>query len=280
MSYEVIYDKQFIKVSDDKFVPMILIGSNNCYDYDNRRSRSWWAYSINGSIISTQQEMVEYAKSVRQDIIDSNNARVKDKWFEEYDDKSFGYWSSIAINGSTRNTTYGQFEGIFKTGCNKALTVEQLNSEHVTIIVKNAYCSSSEREKYGIEPFSKSVTSGQELIDAVNECNELYKDTPIQTTIEFGYMPEDRPRMLRKKYFPKVKKEKLRLDLDKYYTILVNGNYLAKHTRNGYNYSYSSPQLKFATRKDAEVSVKKFEKKYPSRDYEVKLIEEKITLLV
>ena len=30
MSYEIIYDKQFIKVSEDKFVPMILTGSNNC----------------------------------------------------------------------------------------------------------------------------------------------------------------------------------------------------------------------------------------------------------
>ena len=102
MSYEIIYDKQFIRVSEDKFVPMILTGSNNCYDYNNRRARSWWAYNINGSVILTQNEMVEYAKSVRQGIIDRNNSRERDEWYEAYDDKSFGYWSSIAINYRNR----------------------------------------------------------------------------------------------------------------------------------------------------------------------------------
>ena len=280
MSYEIIYDKQFIKVSEDKFVPMILTGSNNCYDYNNKRARSWWAYNINESVVLTLDEMIEYTKSVRQDIINRNNEREKDKWFEEYDDKSFGYWSSIAINGSTRNTTYGQFEGIFKTGCSKALTIEQLNLEHVTIIVKNTYYSDKTRREYGIEPFSKSVTSGQELIDAVNECNELFKDTPIGVTVDFGYMSDDKPKLLRKKYFPKPKKQKERIEVDKYYTILVNQKYLSKHTRNGYTYSFYVPQLKFATKCDADSRVKRFESKYPNRDYKVEEVNEKITLMV
>lgn len=284
MSYEIIYDKQFIRVSEDKFVPMILAGSNNCYEWSpnggERRARSWWAYNINGSVILTQQEMVEYAKSVRQGIIDRNTSREKDEWYEEYDDKSFGYWSSIAINGSTRNTTYGQFEGIFKTGCSKSLTIEQLIDENVNVIVKNTYYNSKMKEEYGIEPFSKSVNSGQELIDAVNECNELFKDTPIQATVEFGYMSEDKPKWLRKKYFSKTKKVKQRIEVDKYYTILVNGNYLAKHTRNGYMYSNYSPQLKYVTKKEAERIVNKFESKYPNRDYQTKEINESITLMV
>ena len=284
MSYEIIYDKQFIKVSEDKFVPMILAGSNNCYEWSpnggERRARSWWAYNINGSVILTQQEMVEYAKSVRQGIIDRNTSREKDEWYEEYDDKSFGYWSSIAINGGTRNTTYGQFEGIFKTGCKKALTIEQLMDEQVNVIVKNTYYTEKMKEEYGIEPFSKSVSSGQELIDAVNECNELFKDTPIQATVEFGYMSEDKPKWLRKKYFSSVKKEKERVELDKYYTILVNGNYLAKHTRSGYKYSYYTPQLKFATKREAETNVKKFESRYPNRKYKVEEINERVTMFV
>jgi hypothetical protein len=280
MSYEIIYDKQFIKVSEDKFVPMILTGSNNCYDYNNKRARSWWAYNINESVVLTLDEMIEYTKSVRQDIINRNNEREKDKWFEEYDDKSFGYWSSIAINGSTRNTTYGQFEGIFKIGCSKALTIEQLNLEHVTIIVKNTYYSDKTRREYGIEPFSKSVTSGQELIDAINECNELFKGTSIRATVEFGYMPEDKPKRLRKEYFSKTKKEKLRVDLDKYYTILVEGRYLSKHTSRGYMYSFYSPQLKYATKNEAKKIVNKFESKYPNREYEIKEINERVTLYI
>ena len=211
MSYEIIYDKQFIRVSEDKFVPMILTGSNNCYDYNNRRARSWWAYNINNKVVLTQNEMVEYAKSVRQGIIDRNNSRERDEWYEAYDDKSFGYWSSIAINGSTRNTTYGQFEGIFKTGCSKSLTIEQLIDENVSVVVENTYYTSKMQEEYGIEPFSRVVTSGQELIDAISECNELFKDTPIQATVNFGYMSEEKPKYLRRKYFSKPRKEKERI---------------------------------------------------------------------
>ena len=277
MSYEIIYDKQFIKVSEDKFVPMILTGSNNCYDHNNRRVRSWWAYNINGSIVLTLNEMLDYAKSLRQGIIDRNESRERDEWYEEYDDKSFGYWSSIAINGSIRNTTYGQFEGIFKTGCSKSLTIEQLIDENVSVVVKNTFYTSN---KYDIKPFSRVVTSGQELIDAVNECNELFKDTPIGVTVDFGYMSDDKPKLLRKKYFPKPKKQKERIEVDKYYTILVNQKYLSKHTRNGYTYSFYVPQLKFATKCDADSRVKRFESKYPNRDYKVEEVNEKITLMV
>jgi hypothetical protein len=280
MSYEIIYDKQFIKVSEDKFVPMILIGSNNCYDYNNKRARNWHAYNINGSVVLTLDEMLEYTNSVRQDIINRNNEKEKDKWFEEYDDKSFGYWSSIAINGSTRNTTYGQFEGIFKIGCKKSLTIEQLMEENVNIIVKNTYYNEKMKQKFGIEPFSKSVTSEQELIDAINECNKLFKSTPIQATVEFDYMPEDKPKRLRNKYFSKVKKEKLRVELDKYYTILVEGRYLSKHTSRGYMYSFYSPQLKYATKNEAKKIVNKFENKYPNREYEIEEINERVTLYI
>jgi len=280
MSYEIIYDKQFIRVSEDKFVPMILTGSNNCYDYNNRRARSWWAYNINNKVVLTQNEMVEYAKSVRQGIIDRNNSRERDEWYEAYDDKSFGYWSSIAINGSTRNTTYGQFEGIFKTGCSKSLTIEQLIDENVSVVVENTYYTSKMQEEYGIEPFSRVVTSGQELIDAISECNELFKDTPIQATVNFGYMSEEKPKYLRRKYFSKPRKEKERIEVDKYYTILVNGRYLAKHTRGGYTYSYYSPQLKYATKNEAERIAKKFESKYPNRDYCIEEIKESVTLMI
>ena len=33
MSYEIVYNRQFLKV-DDKIIPLVLYGSNNCYQYD------------------------------------------------------------------------------------------------------------------------------------------------------------------------------------------------------------------------------------------------------
>jgi len=55
MSYEILYDRRFIRTTRG-IVPMILSGSNNCYDikYDGRgrsyevRERHWWAYIPRG----------------------------------------------------------------------------------------------------------------------------------------------------------------------------------------------------------------------------------------
>jgi hypothetical protein len=42
MSYEIIYNKQFIKVGENAFIPMLYWGSNNCYTNEmDRRGRSY-----------------------------------------------------------------------------------------------------------------------------------------------------------------------------------------------------------------------------------------------
>jgi len=43
MSYEIVYSKQFIKV-ESGIIPLILSGSNNCWDANNRRERSWGVF--------------------------------------------------------------------------------------------------------------------------------------------------------------------------------------------------------------------------------------------
>ena len=39
MSYEIMYDKKFIKV-DNGFIPLVLTGSNNCWS-GSKRARNW-----------------------------------------------------------------------------------------------------------------------------------------------------------------------------------------------------------------------------------------------
>jgi len=266
MSYEIIYDKQFIKVSEDKFVPMILSGSNNCYEWSpsgkERRTRSWFPFSINNQLVLSVDEMVKHCEQTRQDIITRNESREKDEWYDEYSDSAFGYWTAIAINGTTANTTYGQFKGVFTTGCKKALTVEQLANENIFVHVKNSYYSQDKKDELGIDPFSKVVRSGQELLDAIEECKKQFDGTKIGVTIEFSGMYESTTKWLRKKYFPRPQKKiKNIIEVDEYYTILVDNNYLVKRTRNGYRYTYY-PYLKFMTKKEAEVRVKRLNKKY------------------
>ena len=160
MSFEIIYDKQFIKVSETEFIPMILGGSNNVYEFSNngkeRRSRSWFSLRIGNGLVVTRDEMIKYCEETRNNIIVSNEERINDDWYEEYDDSEFGYWSSIAINGrSTRQTTYGQFKGLFTTGCKKALTLEQLVTKKTLCLAKkNGF-----KRRYNLFYFNKLTQS-------------------------------------------------------------------------------------------------------------------------
>jgi len=69
MSYEIVYNKQFLKI-DGKIIPLILHGSNNCYeilsDGRQRRKREWSTIYIGGSnrsIVSTEAEIMKEIKS-------------------------------------------------------------------------------------------------------------------------------------------------------------------------------------------------------------------------
>ncbi|MDO4746675.1 MAG: hypothetical protein Q4B18_08965, partial [Bacillota bacterium] len=66
MSYQIYYDKAFIKV-DDKFVPMVNSGSNNCWEvnYCNREipEKNWSVlnYTMRSKVLFTADEIVEIA---------------------------------------------------------------------------------------------------------------------------------------------------------------------------------------------------------------------------
>ena len=64
MSYEILYAKKFIKLSDNTFIPLVLSGSNNCTTFVNGREvreRHWWV--LGGLVKKTEEEICEWAKS-------------------------------------------------------------------------------------------------------------------------------------------------------------------------------------------------------------------------
>lgn len=230
MSYEIIYDKQFIKLSKDNenmFVPMVLAGSSNCYDWNNRRDRSWFPFSLNQNLLITEKDAIEYWEDSKSKII-SNKSDVDHVDIES----SFGYYTGIAIGGNTYNTTYGNTLGIFKTGIKKSLTIEQLKSEGISVTISSGYYPKESREKYGIEPFYKLVESNDNFFEILDKYNSLFKDTPIRPTVEFGGMSETRPKNLRKKYFSKPKSEKVKKTINVFYRILINeSTYFVKRSK-------------------------------------------------
>lgn len=69
MSYEIVYNRQFLRV-DDKVIPLALHGSNNCYEmtYNGRERRErYWSplyCDSNRLPIFSEDELMEYAQSL------------------------------------------------------------------------------------------------------------------------------------------------------------------------------------------------------------------------
>jgi hypothetical protein len=287
MSYEIFYDKQFIKAEKEGktvFFPMVYGGSNNCIQYDRsnrgRRSRSWFnfTYPLEGRRYGMLEEMLENVEAERLKYIEGNkesNARYvaegKPEWCDEYSDDRFGYYASLAIGGSTtRTTTFGMYKSIFVAGCKKALTVEELLEKGINVSINSSIYSKEDTEKFkamGKEEFYFYPKTSEELMEKVEYFEEYIKDAPFVSMYVTIHASEYTMKNLRKRLYPKTKKEAVNVNtLPEYYVIkdTIAYNYVIKLTGNGYKYSYNGKSncKRIANKKEAERFAKKACDKY------------------
>lgn len=232
MSYEIIYDKQFVKVSEKVFIPIILVGSNNVYDHNNRRARDWsrFGYLLNGEIAGTLQDMLDTQEKER--------VRLVEKYPGEYEDKSFGYYTSLSNKGGGCNMTYGQYIGISKTGCQKALTVEQLIEENVSVVFRTSAYSKEKISELGLDELYFVPKTTEELQDFLD--NVAPKYSGVYIGVSLSGMFDGKPTRIRKKYFSKPKREKQRVATREVFVIEApNGGYYYSGSGNGYKYTYA-----------------------------------------
>jgi len=256
MSYEILYDKCFVK-ANDKYLPMVLAGSNNCYQFDRsargRRARSWFNLTYacpDGKRYATEAELLEHIEAEKKKMVENHG----DEAMENY-----GYYSSFKIGGNTR-TTFAQYKGIFVTGMKKALTVEQLKEYDVDLQVYTYDYGTKYQEiakKDGSEWLeSVIIESTEHLFETIEKFEKCYKNSKFGWYISFDTWNLEREiKKIRREMFPRNKKEYKYVDQDHYYTakFIDNGSeyYFVKRTKNGIRYSFS-PYLKFATEKEAK----------------------------
>jgi hypothetical protein len=259
MSYEIIYDKQFVKVSDKVFIPMILAGSNNCYEHTykgERRARNWFNFSfiLMSGLAGSMEEMLKFQEGIR--------SKKLEQYPDEYKDSSFGYYTGLSNRGGGCNMTYGQYTGIVKTGCKKALTIEQLLDEGVTINITTSRSAEEKLKSLGLEPLNFTPRSTQELADFLIGTAPKYMPlTHLNAT--YTGMFDEKPTRIRKRFFPKVKKEKKKVTSTTGFAIETPVGYFSKGTRSGYLYSPSKTGGKqYLNKKEAERKAKALNKRY------------------
>lgn len=259
MSSDIIYNKQFIKVSEDRFVPMILSGSSNCTEFVNgreRRERSWntYKYMLRGGCVGTLAEMLETAHEI-------NNGN-KDR--ENYNENQFGWFEALNIKGT--KTTFNNFINLFKSGCKNAKTIEELRELHINTVVEASHIPYNST----IERKCLPARTTEELLKSIDELKDFYKGTNIVVTVRFSNSADSVSRSIKNIYGVDAiakrnkryeNKQVLNNAKETYQIQLPNGGYLIKLTSHGYKWiGYGSYQCKrFLTEKAANAYLKKNE---------------------
>jgi len=274
MSYSILYDKQFIKVGDNLFIPMVQCGDNNVYEAagnGRKRARSWYndSWIANGKTICSREDIENRVNEIRNDAVKRSEENVKEydeSW--SYQDKRFGYHTGIAIYGKhTSNTTFGNFKGFYMSGCDGALTIEELLKHNVNVCVRLPYYGyvKEEIEKKGLEckqtVYPKTT---DELLNIIKEWDEYYGNR-VRYYVDFG-SDWGLENIKRERSKTKQRKEKQYIQTKEYYVLEGVGGgmgYFVKNLKRGYRYAYTSTGAKkFINEKSAN----KFHKSMKNKD--------------
>ena len=285
MSYTIIYEKQFIKVSDSKVIPMIIVGDNNVYEWSGkkeRRARDPYCPTINGKVAVTLDEIKADLKREYNNIFNPKNEETANR-----SEKEFGYYSGIALYGKgTYKTTWKMYENVYLKGYEQALTVEQVkNSISISIeVTRRGTYLNPELDlltKRGFET-SEELNDYIEMVD--KRIKEEGKGAYTYRCKVNGWDIESVCKKLRKKYFPIEKKSKVPTEVDSFYAITIDeyGNYLTQSKKGYIGYSRWSDHAKaFLTEKQAEAQIKRLNKRsWNNLEFNVIKVNEKRTILV
>jgi len=263
LSYEIIYGKQFVKLRRTReVIPMILAGSNNCYDCPSyghsrgRRARDWsnapW-YNRKGKRLSEKPDII--LKNLDAEL----NRRIRNRYHKE--DKPsdirnrWGYYASVAISGrGTRGTSWNAWRSQFANGIKNALTIEEL-------------------DKLGVHLYFCTITMGEQSTDGIPKSVDIITEPQYFAELAkwrawkdgngksfyLGFHPHDTDTVLERLRRPnrearrKAKRDKTPVQQDHYFVLTDGYNALVKYTRRGYRYSFSNTGGKrFSTNKEAE----------------------------
>lgn len=302
MSHTIIYNRLFVKATDKNginyFVTMLLSGSNNCSQINQRtgreiRERSWkgWKYFTEGKLMATEQEILTNIDKERLERMNRAEENVKQyndtSW--AYDDKNYGYHSSIRFSGrSCSGTSFSAFRSYFENGMKNALTIEQLLEHNINVEIHVSSYYKDEINKAGLEikPDIYPKTS-QEFLEKAQEYSEYYKNTG-GVYITFGSDWAVERYFSNKAVENKIKKqnnrkEKVRKEVDKYFVLSNDNGFFIKLTRNGYRYAFDSDAWsvkKWETRKQAQTYLDNMNKKRTNVGWEVIEVRKKALLYV
>lgn len=201
MPNEIIYDRLFIKLKNDTYIPIIQHGSSNCWEYDFFTKREipekhWW--NINHMYNPNTQ------KTTYQDF-----------WTKEQLEELADEWKTKELFKSRETPfTEDEFKRWFLNGTKKARTIEELKEYNITLYIwVDTYFLNKNYFHY------LDIQNEDELIPKINRIKEWIQEHNLPNGIPvytIGFRERDCMKRLPRKPYNKKKKPK---DLTHYFVI-------------------------------------------------------------
>lgn len=222
MSYEIFYDKRFIKVGEDKFIPIFQTGSNNTweYNYSGREipEKSWSCinYPHKDRYVFSEKEIMEMAEVNKK----FDTAKARNRFMSEE-----------------------EVVRMYKNGVKAAKSLEYYTE------LGNSFRVSDSTDYYN--PITSYPKTTKDLLETIKR---LQADDKV-TSIRLGFT--QRTLILPKKNT--IKKERQYYEQDYYYVLVNGGRTLVELRKRGYAYTFSEYGVKkFKSQKEADRYLEKY----------------------
>ncbi len=261
MSHDIVYRRQFIKVNEE-YIPMIESGSNNCYEWNNRkRARDWGKHSF--YLKNKLSISIEDLSKAMDDDLASYVERYKNEASAEEINKRWSYYTAVHLLSSSK-TSFSQFKSFYINACKKALTVEELNAKGISPIISVYYYKEEDITNKGKEVWkSLPITTTEQLVSEWAKWTEYYKGV---SSVYLGYDDWEMDNYFEKEKRARklAKRAKPYTETNEYYVLLSSSDktYFVKNTRRGYRYNHTPIfGKKFLTYKQANTFHKRMKNK-------------------
>ncbi len=278
MSYEIIYSKQFISLqSTGEVIPMILTGSNNCYEIapgggNGRRERNWtnMRYYNEGTNLSVKPEVL--LANLDAELVRTTKSHMESQYADAGDTPEnikahFGYYASLAVGGGhCADTSWERWRNVFVNGIKGAKTIEELDALGV-----HPYFSHYSRDNDGA-PGYPGLHTEQEYFTELEKWLTWQATDGHNRSFSLSFIPMDTDAVLSRLRAAEPPKEpipKVRVLQDHFYTLENDSGFLARYTSRGFKFAY-----------DSSGSVKQFRTEAETETYRQHLVEKKKHLAV
>ena len=273
MSYSLIYNRCFIKLSNDEYIPFLEMGDNNVYQ-GKKRARDWqiWPYfNKDRGYITTEKDTInkieKWKKEKIEYIINSkkrDRINISAEEAEKELNKSFFYWASLKLQ---YGNSFTSFKNYYVNGFKKSFTFNELKEKNISIHIysESSYYESIKKEytENNKKQHDIYVNNEKNFKRVIKAFKNYYKDTSILYFVHLNISNWQLKELKEKYKKQEQKREKQLKTFNHYYIAVTKKGYFYKFTKYGYKYTSINNYLikKFITEKQAQKVIEKLKNK-------------------